>query len=219
MRFINPVVSSIFFEPDRSFSGAFITFVNHWWLKKDKNVFKLAFKCRAFSEITEMLETDAHKKHNFQYYCENKMSQIIVFWSNCEIKMPQNVVFKLNREIRKLFKKFAKSRCRENFMQQKFLTLKLPMSLSPNVSSKTSPTPPLAPSFYEGKWKKHQDSIEVIGWVYSLLILKVSKVLHQKLNTIIPSSHTVGEPQIFFPDLQTYSFITTPISYTMKTFF
>ena len=169
--------------------------MNHWWLKKDKNVFKLAFKCRAFSEITEMLETDAHKKHNFQYYCENKMSQIIVFWSNCEIKMPQN------------------------FMQQKFLTLKLPMSLSPNVSSKTSPTPPLAPSFYEGKWKKHQDSIEVIGWVYSLLILKVSKVLHQKLNTIIPSSHTVGEPQIFFPDLQTYSFITTPISYTMKTFF
>ena len=131
-----------------------------------------------------MLETDAHKKHNFQYYCENKMSQIIVFWSNCEIKMPQNVVFKLNREIRKLFKKLAKSKCRENFMPRKFFTLKLPMLLSPNISSKTSPThsptPPLAPSFYESKWKKHQVSIEVIGWVYPLLSFKdfTSKTKH-----------------------------------------
>ena len=54
------------FEPEKSFFGAFNTFLNQWCVKNDKNIFKLAFRFHAFPEIPEMLETDAHKKLNFQ---------------------------------------------------------------------------------------------------------------------------------------------------------
>ena len=99
--------------------------MNQWCIKKDKNVFKLAFIFHAFPEIPEMLETYAHKKHNFQHYCETMMSQIIVFWSNREIKMPQNVVFrpdcgvKIPRNskiVKKTRENAAKILCRENFL-------------------------------------------------------------------------------------------------------
>ena len=68
--------------------------------KKNKNVFKLAFSFHAFPKISEMVEADAHKKFNFQHYCETKISQIIIFWSNRGMKMQQNIVFRLNREIK-----------------------------------------------------------------------------------------------------------------------
>ena len=54
------------FEPEKSFFGAFNTFLNQWCVKNDKNIFKLAFRFHAFPEIPEMLETDAHKKLNSQ---------------------------------------------------------------------------------------------------------------------------------------------------------
>ena len=68
--FVNPVVDSNdedddIFEPERSFSSVFNTFVNQWCVKKDKNVFKFAFRFHAFPEISEMLETEAHKKFHF----------------------------------------------------------------------------------------------------------------------------------------------------------
>ena len=88
--FINPVVDSDdedddIFEPEISFSGNFNTFVNQWCVKKDKNVFKVAFTFHVFPEIPQTLETDAHKKFDYQHYRETKMSQIIVFWRNREI--------------------------------------------------------------------------------------------------------------------------------------
>ena len=67
--------------------------------KKDKNVFKLAFRFHAFLEIPEILETHVHRKFDFQYYREAKMSQIIVFWYNRKIKMLRNVAFRLTHEI------------------------------------------------------------------------------------------------------------------------
>ena len=84
MGFVNPVVDSDdeddnIFEPERSFSGIFNTFVNQWYVKKDKNEFKLAFKFHAFSTILEIWETQTHKKFNVQHYGETYMSQIIVF--------------------------------------------------------------------------------------------------------------------------------------------
>ena len=74
-------------EQGRSFSGAFNTFMNHWYVKKDKNVFKLAFRSHVFPKIHKKLKTHTHGKFNFQHYCETKMSQIIVFWSNRQIEM------------------------------------------------------------------------------------------------------------------------------------
>ena len=50
--------------------------VNQWCIKKDKNVFQLAFRLHAFLQIPEMLETHAEKKLNFQHYCKTKMLQI-----------------------------------------------------------------------------------------------------------------------------------------------
>ena len=97
---MNPLVESDdedddIFKPERSFFGVFNTLANQWYLKEDKNLFSF----HAFPEIPEMLETQAHKKFNFQKYRETKMSQIMVFWSNQEIKMPRNVVFRMNREM------------------------------------------------------------------------------------------------------------------------
>ena len=77
------------FKPGRSFSGVFNIFVNQWCVKKDKNVFKLAFRFHAFLNFFEMLETSAHKKFNFEHYHKTKMSQILVFWSNRGIKCPE----------------------------------------------------------------------------------------------------------------------------------
>ena len=68
--------------------------------KKDKNVFKLAFRFPAFPEIPETLETQTHTKLNFQNHRGTKMLQIIVFWSTSEIKIPRNVVFRLDHEIK-----------------------------------------------------------------------------------------------------------------------
>ena len=75
LELINPVEDSNgddddIFEPERSFSRVFNTFVNQWSLEKDKNVFKLAFRFYAFLKIPEMLETRAHKNFNFQHYHE-----------------------------------------------------------------------------------------------------------------------------------------------------
>ena len=63
--FVNPVLDSGYeddgiFETEKSFSGVFNTFVNHWCVKKDKNVLKLAFRFHAFLKIPEMLDTHAH---------------------------------------------------------------------------------------------------------------------------------------------------------------
>ena len=79
LEFINPVVDSDdedddIFEPERSFSGVFNAFVNQWYVKKVKNVIKVAFRFHAFRKIPEMLETYAHKKFNFQHYHKTKMS-------------------------------------------------------------------------------------------------------------------------------------------------
>ena len=49
----------------QSFSVAFNTFTNQWCVKEGKNTFKLAY---AFPKISEMLETHAHKKFNFQHF-------------------------------------------------------------------------------------------------------------------------------------------------------
>ena len=128
MGFVNPVLDLGYedddvSEPERSFSGAFNTFVNHWCVKKDKNALKLTFRFHAFSKIPEMLETHAHKKLNFQHYRKTK---IIAFQSNREIKMPRKIEFRLNSEIKiprksKLVIKIqhnqndAKNSCHENF--------------------------------------------------------------------------------------------------------
>ena len=109
LRFINPIVDSMVddiwtFEPERSFSHVFVTFVNQWYVDRDKNVFKLACRFHAFTKIPEMWKL-THIKLYFQHHCEIKMSLITVFWSNCEIKMLQNTVFRLNREI-KMVRKF-----------------------------------------------------------------------------------------------------------------
>ena len=95
--------------------------MNQWCVKKDKNVFKLAFKFHAFPEIPKMLETRAHKKLSFQHYHETKMLQIIVFWSIREVKIPRNIVFRLNRGIKmwqnsKIVQIIVKLKCRENFL-------------------------------------------------------------------------------------------------------
>ena len=60
MVFINPTVDSDdeddhIFKPERIFSGAVNTFVNYWFVKKDQNVFKLAFRCHVFPETPEIL--------------------------------------------------------------------------------------------------------------------------------------------------------------------
>ena len=92
--------------------------------KKNKTVFKLAFRFHAFPKIPEMLETHTHKTLDFQHYRETK---IIVFWSNREIKMPRKVEFRLSSEIKisrksKLVIKIqhnqngAKSSCCENLL-------------------------------------------------------------------------------------------------------
>ena len=39
------------FEPDRSFSGVFNTFVNHWSVKSDKNLFNLALRLLFFPKF------------------------------------------------------------------------------------------------------------------------------------------------------------------------
>ena len=129
MGFVNPVLDLGYedddvLEPERSFSGAFNTFMNHWCVKKDKNAIKLAFRFHAFPKIPEMLETHTHKTLDFQHYRETK---IIVFWSNREIKMPRKVEFRLSSEIKisrksKLVIKIqhnqngAKSSCCENLL-------------------------------------------------------------------------------------------------------
>ena len=66
MGFINLAVHSDdeddnILELEKAFFGIFNTFVNQWCVKKDKNVFKLAFRFHAFPQIPEMLETDTHK--------------------------------------------------------------------------------------------------------------------------------------------------------------
>ena len=105
MGFINLVVDSDdeddnIFEPERSFSGVFNTFVNQCCVKKNKNLFNLAFRFDAFPETSALLETRAHKKFYFQHYRKTKMLQVIVFWSNHEIKMLWDVLFRLNHEIK-----------------------------------------------------------------------------------------------------------------------
>ena len=40
----------VIIKQERSFSGAFNTFVNYWYVKKDKNIFKFAFRFHAFLE-------------------------------------------------------------------------------------------------------------------------------------------------------------------------
>ena len=67
MGFVNPVVDSDdedddIFEPERSFSGIFNTFVNQWYVKKDKNEFMLAFRFHAFPAILEIWETQTHNQ-------------------------------------------------------------------------------------------------------------------------------------------------------------
>ena len=80
--FVNPVLDSDdddnIFEPER------------WCVKKDKNVFKLAFWFHAFWKFLRCSKLKHIKKFNFQCYRKTKMLQIIVFWSNRKIKMPQN---------------------------------------------------------------------------------------------------------------------------------
>ena len=49
--------------------------------KRDKNVFKLAFRFLAFPEIPKRLETSTHKKFNLQRNRKVKMSRIMVFSS------------------------------------------------------------------------------------------------------------------------------------------
>lgn len=71
-RFLNPVVDSDneggnIFEPERSFSDVFHTFVNQQFVKGYKSVFKFAFSFSAFPEIPKMLETHKHKKFIFQH--------------------------------------------------------------------------------------------------------------------------------------------------------
>ena len=84
--------------------------MNPWFVKSDKNTLKFAFRFYAFPKIPKMLETDVHRKFNFQHYCGSKMSQTIVFiWSNSEITIPRNIVFMQNRKIK---------------MPRKFLALK-----------------------------------------------------------------------------------------------
>ena len=105
--FVNPVVDSDdedddIFEPERRFSGAFNSFANQWYVKKDKNAFKLAFRFHAFPAVPILWENQAHKKFIFQHYGETYISQIIVLWSNGDIKMQRNVVFRLKREIKML---------------------------------------------------------------------------------------------------------------------
>ena len=70
--FVNPDVDpddedDIIIKQERSFSGAFNTFVNYWYVKKDKNILKLAFRLHAFPEIHEKLwkRKFAHGKFNF----------------------------------------------------------------------------------------------------------------------------------------------------------
>ena len=72
MGFVNSVVvcsddgDDDIFKPERCFSGVYYTFVNQWCIKKDKSVFKFAFRFHAFLEIPEALETHVHKLLNFQ---------------------------------------------------------------------------------------------------------------------------------------------------------
>ena len=82
LQFLNPVVDSDT-EDDNIFKSiriidlkyfqislisVFNNFVNRWCVKKDKNVFKLAFRFHAFVKIPENLETHSFKKLNFQHY-------------------------------------------------------------------------------------------------------------------------------------------------------
>ena len=105
MGFINLIVDwddedDNIFEPERRFSGVFNTFVNQSCVKKNKNLFKLAFRFDAFPETSALLETRTHKKFYFQHYRKTKMLQVIVFWLNHEIKMLWDVLFRLNHEIK-----------------------------------------------------------------------------------------------------------------------
>ena len=46
-----------------------------------------AFRIFVFSEIPEILETQAHKKFNLQHNRESKISRIMVYCTNPQIKM------------------------------------------------------------------------------------------------------------------------------------
>ena len=129
MGFINLVVDSDdeddnIFEPERSFSGVFNTFVSQCCVKENENLFNLAFRFDAFPETSALLETRAHKKFYFQHYCKTKMLQVIVFWSNHEIKMLWDVLFRLNHEIKMPRNWFFFKKKRKIIMPQKFLALK-----------------------------------------------------------------------------------------------
>ena len=86
------------FEPKRSFSGVFNSFVNQWCIKINKNVFNLAFRLLLFPKFLKCWKFTHIKKNNFHHCRKTKISQII-FWSNGEIKMPQNVVTRLTAKL------------------------------------------------------------------------------------------------------------------------
>ena len=52
------------FEPEISFSRVFDTFVNQWYVERDKNVFKLACRFLAFTKIPEIWKL-THKNYIF----------------------------------------------------------------------------------------------------------------------------------------------------------
>ena len=84
-------------------------------------MFKFAFRFHAFHGTSEMLNTQKHNKFNLQHYFQIKTLQIVVTWSSCETEMPQKIVFQL--KIRKLLKKPAKLKQRQNCMLKKFIAL------------------------------------------------------------------------------------------------
>ena len=53
------------FEPERRFSGAFDTSVKQWYLKNNKNVFKLAFRFILFPKFLKWCKLTHIKKNQF----------------------------------------------------------------------------------------------------------------------------------------------------------
>ena len=70
----------------------FLVFLILLWIRSVQKMIKMYLSLHLASEISEMLETHAHKKFNFQKYRKIK---ILVFWS-----MQRNVVFKVNHELK-----------------------------------------------------------------------------------------------------------------------
>ena len=69
------------FEPGRSFSGVFYTFLNQWCVKNDENVFKLAFRLLIFPKFLKCWKLTHIKNLIF-----NTIAKLIIaFCSNREI--------------------------------------------------------------------------------------------------------------------------------------